>query len=148
MQDKTWIIWLVLLVASLVLESLSMQLFSVWFALGAAAALLSCAFAAPVWLQVVLFVAVTAVSLAATRPLVKKLQKKVMPSNADRCLGKAAEVLEEIDNLKGAGQIRVEGQIWSARAAEDGAVIPAGLAVETVAIQGNKILVRPLPETE
>jgi len=148
MLDKTWIIWLVLLVASLVLESLSMQLFSIWFALGAAVALVSCAFAAPVWLQVVLFVAVTAVSLAATRPLVKKLQKKAMPSNADRCLGKAAEVLEEIDNLKGTGQVRVEGQIWSARAAQDGTTIPAGLGVETVSIQGNKLLVRPLPEAE
>jgi len=148
MQDNTWIVWLVLLVAALALESLSMQLFSVWFALGAAAALLSCAFAAPVWLQMLLFVAVTVISLAATRPLMKKLQKKVQPSNADRSLGKTAEVLEEIDNLKGAGRIRVEGQIWSARMEEDRGVIPAGLTVETVAIQGNKILVRPLPENE
>jgi len=80
MQDNTWIIWLVLLAASLALEALSLQLFSIWFALGAAAALLSCAFAAPVWVQVPLFVAVTAVSLAATRSLVKKLQKKARAS--------------------------------------------------------------------
>ena len=148
MQEKTWIIWLVLLIAALVLESLSMQLFSVWFALGAAAALLSCAFAAPVWLQVPLFVAVTAASLAATRPLVKKLQQKVYPSNADRYLGKAAEVLEEVNNLLGTGRIRVEGQIWSARAEEDGAVLPEGAAVETLSIRGNKMIVRPLDEDE
>ncbi|MCL2300140.1 MAG: hypothetical protein FWC27_08365 [Firmicutes bacterium] len=79
MQDKTWIIWLAMLIASLALEALSMQLFSVWFALGAAAALLSCAFAAPVWLQVLLVVAVTGASLAAARPLVKKLQKRAYP---------------------------------------------------------------------
>ena len=79
MQEKTWIIWLALLVASLVLEALSKQLFSVWFALGALAALLSCVFGAPVWLQVPLFVAVTAAGLAATRPLVKKLQNKLRP---------------------------------------------------------------------
>ena len=147
MQDNTWIIWLVLLIAALVLESLSMQLFSVWFALGAAAALLSCAFAADTWLQVTLFVAVTAVSLAATRPLVKKLQRKVQPSNADRYLGKTAEVLEGIDNLLGTGRIRVEGQTWSARTEEDGVFIPTGVNVETIAIRGNKILVR-LPEEE
>ena len=147
MQDNTWIIWLVLLVAALVLESLSMQLFSVWFAVGAAASLLSCALAAPVWLQVTLFVVVTSASLAATRPLVKKLQKKVQPSNADRYLGKIAEVLEEINNLKGTGRIRVEGQTWSARTQEDGAFIPVGQTVETITIRGNKILVR-LPEED
>ena len=148
MQDNTWIIWLVLLIAALVLESLSMQLFSIWFALGAAAALLSCGFAADTWLQVTLFVVVTAVSLAATRPLVKKLQGKVQPSNADRYLGKTAEVLEDIDNRMGTGRIRVEGQTWSARAEEGGVFIPAGLNVETISIQGNKILVRPLDEGE
>ena len=148
MQDNTWIIWLVLLVVALVLESLSMQLFSIWFALGALAALLSCAFGAPVWVQMPLFIVVTVVSLAATRPLVKRLQKKTQPSNADRCLGKTAEVLEEIDNMKGTGQIRVEGQTWSARAVEEGAVLPVGQTVETISIQGNKILVRALPETE
>ena len=147
MQDKSWIIWLVLLIAALALESLSMQLFSVWFALGAAVALLSCAFGAPVWLQVTLFVVITAVSLAATRPLVKKLQRKAQPSNADRCLEKPAEVLEAIDNLKGTGRIRVEGQDWSARAEEDGATFPVGETVETVAIRGNKVLVR-LPDIE
>ena len=147
MQEKSWIAWLVLLVLSLVLESFSMQLISIWFAVGALAALLACAFSAPVWVQVPLFVAVTAVSLATTRPFVKRLQKKMQPSNADRCLGKPAQVLEDIDNLEGTGRIRVEGQIWPARAAEDGMVLPAGQTVETVSIQGNKILVRPLPQT-
>jgi len=83
MQEHTWIIWLVLFIASLALELLSMQLFSVWFALGALAALLSCAFGAPVWLQVPLFLAVLAVSLAATRPLVKRLQQKLQPPAED-----------------------------------------------------------------
>ena len=143
-MENTWIIWLVLLVGTLVLEAVTLQLFSIWFAVGAAAALLSCAFGAPVWVQVTLFVVVTAVSLAATRPLVKKLQKKVKPTNADRYIGQTAAVLEEIDNLKSTGQVRVEGQVWSARAQDEGVVIPAGQNVETVSIRGNKILVRPM----
>ena len=79
-QDYTWIIWLVLLAASLILELLSKQLFSLWFALGAGAALASCALEAPAWLQVILFAAVTALGLAASRPLVKKLQQKARPA--------------------------------------------------------------------
>jgi membrane protein implicated in regulation of membrane protease activity len=78
-QEKTWIIWLALLAATLALEALSLQLFSVWFALGAAAALVSCAFGAPVWLQAALFAAVTAIALAATRPLVKRLEDRARP---------------------------------------------------------------------
>ena len=83
LQEKTWIIWLVLLAASLVLEAIGKQLFSLWFALGAAAALISFAFGAPAWLQAVLFVAATALGLAASRPLVRRLQEKAQPGGAD-----------------------------------------------------------------
>ena len=84
MQGNTWIIWLVMLAAALVLEGLSMQLFSIWFALGALAALLSCVFFdAPAWVQVPLFILVTAAGLAASRPLVKRLQKRLMPPSEE-----------------------------------------------------------------
>ena len=83
MQDNTWIIWLVMLAAALVLEGLSMQLFSVWFAVGALAALLSCVFGAQAWLQVPLFILVTAAGLAASRPLVKRLRQKALPPEAE-----------------------------------------------------------------
>lgn len=146
MQENTWIIWLVLMIAALVLESLSMQLFSIWFALGAAAALLACVFNAPLWVQIPLFVVVTVISLIATRPLVRRLQKDRKPTNADRNLGKIAVVLEDIDNLNSTGQVRVEGQIWSARAEEDGIIFAAGQNVETVAIKGNKVIVKALPD--
>ena len=78
-QENTWIIWLVLLGAALVLEAIARQLFSLWFALGAAAALASCAFGAPAWMQVALFAAATALGLAASRPLVKRLQQRARP---------------------------------------------------------------------
>lgn len=82
-QGHTWIIWLVLLAASLALEALGRQLFSLWFALGAAAALVSFAFGAPAWLQAVLFAAATALGLAASRPLVRRLEGKARPGGAD-----------------------------------------------------------------
>jgi len=79
-QGNTWAIWLVLLVASLALEALGRQLFSLWFALGATAALVSCAFGAPAWLQAALFAAATVLGLAASRPLVRRLRKKARPA--------------------------------------------------------------------
>ena len=79
MRDNTWVIWLVMFVASLVLEGIARQLFSACFAAGALAALLSCAFGAPAWAQALVFVLITAACLAASRPLVKRLQQKTLP---------------------------------------------------------------------
>jgi len=147
-MGTAWIVWLVLFVGALVLESLSMQLFSVWFAAGALVSLVASLLHAQVWLQIVLFLAVTVGSLIATRPLVRRLQtKKMEPTNADRFVGKPALVLEDIDNVKGTGLIKVSGQEWTARTV-DGGPIPAGEAVETVSIQGAKMLVRIAPGNE
>jgi len=140
-MEHTWIVWLALMIACLVLESLSLQLFSIWFALGALVALLADLAGAEVWLQIVLFLSVTVASLLATRPLAKKLRGKREPTNADRYVDKEALVLEDIDNTKGTGQIKVEGQIWSARTA-DGSVVPAGETVLTLEIQGVKLIVK------
>lgn len=139
-----WVIWLVLLIGSLVLESITLQLFSVWFAAGALAALVAALLHAPVWLQVTLFVVVTAASLAATRPLVKKLMSgKVQPTNADRYLEKTGVVTEEIDNRRATGQIKVEGADWTARSLAEGVVIPVDQLVRVKEIQGVKAMVEP-----
>jgi membrane protein implicated in regulation of membrane protease activity len=127
-----------------------MQLFSLWFAAGALASVVASLFGADPWLQIVIFVTVTAVSLLATRPLVRRLQrgKSSEPTNADRYVGRRAVVLEEIDNVKGTGLIKVGGQVWSARS-EDGFAVPAGESVQTVSIQGAKMLVsRPVPQSD
>lgn len=79
MQDKTWIIWLALLVGSLVMEGIALQLFSIWFAAGALAAVLSCAFGAQPWLQMAIFAGVTAIGLLVSKPIVQRLQNKRGP---------------------------------------------------------------------
>jgi len=141
-----WIVWLALMIACIVLEALSMQLFSIWFALGALVALVADLFGAGLTLQIILFLAVTVVSLLATRPLTKRLRKEKEPTNADRCVGQTVMVLEDIDNVNGTGSIKVEGQIWTARTV-DGSVVPAGDFVRTLEIQGAKLLVEPVNET-
>ena len=147
-MDTALIIWLALLVGTLILEAVTQQLFSIWFSAGALAAVIAGLFGAGIWLQIVIFVLVTAVSLLATRPLARRLQrKKIEPTNADRYVGCSAVVLEEIDNLKGTGSIKVSGQTWSVRSA-NGSVIPAGATVQTVSIQGAKMLVSYPSDTQ
>ena len=142
-MKETWVIWLALFVGTLVLEAITLQFFSIWFSVGALAAVIAYLFHAPGWAQILVFVAVTTISLIATRPLVRRLQKKKPEAtNADRFVGQTAVVLEEIDNIKGTGLIKVMGQTWSARAAGEG-MIPEGAQVHTLSIQGAKLLVEP-----
>ena len=143
-----WVIWLIALIGSLVLEAVSFQLFSIWFAAGALAALVAGLLGAELWLQIVIFVVVTGISLAATRPLVRRLQKKKPePTNADRYVGQEAIVLEKIDNVKATGQIKVLGQTWTART-PDHSVIPKGALVRTLSIEGAKLYVELLNTDE
>ena len=135
-------VWLVLLVVFVVFEAATVQLVSVWFALGALAALIAAICHAPAWLQIVLFILISAVSFAVTRPLVKKFStSKIQKTNADRCIGDTAVVTEEINNLEAKGQVKVDGNIWTARS-ENNDIIPAGEKVTVIKIEGVKLIVK------
>jgi len=135
-------VWIALVVILLVAEAATVQLTTVWFALGGLAALVAAALNAEIWVQVLLFVAVSAVALIATRPLVKKFtQKKIQPTNADRSIGARGTVLETISNVDGKGQVKVGGIVWTARTASD-EVIAQDESVIVEAIDGVKLLVR------
>ena len=125
-----------------VLEGLTVQLVSVWFAIGGLAACITSLFTDSIPIQAVVFVVVTAIALVVTRPLVKKLRKKkAEPTNADRYLGKTAVVVERIDNENATGLVKVDNQKWTARSV-DGSPIEEGLTVTVAAIEGVKLMVQ------
>jgi len=136
------IIWIVAIVIFVVIEAATIQLVSIWFGIAAIVALIVAALGAEIWLQVVVFIVVAALLLILTRPIVKRLQKKSpgAKTNADRVIGEQAVVLKAIDNDRAEGQVKVLGQIWTARS-ENGAKIPAGQKVVVQAIQGVKVIV-------
>mgnify|MGYP000040726223 FL=1 len=139
-------IWLGAIVLFGAVEALTAGLVSIWFVAGAAAALLAALAHASVTVQLVLFAVVSAVALAATRPLVRKFTAgRAVPTNADRLLGQTAKVTETIDNENATGAVYADGKTWSARSA-DGAVIPAGEMVRIQKMQGVKLLVERLPQ--
>jgi membrane protein implicated in regulation of membrane protease activity len=111
-----YIIWAVAIVAFGVLEGMTAQLVSIWFVFGSITGLIAAICGAPIILQVIIFVLVTIITLIATRPIVKKkLNTKVQPTNADRCIGQDGVVIEEINNLAPSGQVKADGKIWTAR---------------------------------
>lgn len=133
--------WLIALILFVIVEAATYALVSIWFAAGALVALVSAAVDAPVWLQVVLFLVISAVTLAATRPMARKFQgQKKERTNADKVLEMTGVVTERIDNIDGTGTVYVDGKVWSARS-ENGDVIEKDTRVKVVRIEGVKLYV-------
>lgn len=136
------IIWAVVLALLIVVELATAQLVTIWFAAGALVALIAASLNANVWIQLLLFGVVSGITLAATRPLVKKItNRQAEPMNADRCIGEKAVVTERIDNVAGVGAVKVGGIIWSARSSS-GEVIEQDKTVEIEKIDGVKVIVK------
>lgn len=137
-------IWLALIVLGIVIEAASPQLVSIWFVFGAVAALVSSFFGVPIWVQVIIALAVSVISLIVTKPFVKKIMtKRITSTNADRYIGKEGVVTTEINDIMGTGRVTVLGSSWSAFSA-DGKVIPQHARVMVEEIQGVKLLVKPI----
>ena len=135
------VLWLIALIVFAVGEAITVGLTSVWFAVGA---LIAAGFGAALWLQVVVFLALSGVTLLLVRPLAKKfLTPRYQATNADRVIGATALVTEEIDNLKGSGLVNISGQVWTARSAHD-VVIQPGREVKVLRIEGVKVFVELL----
>ena len=135
------IIWLVIAVVMGVTEACTVQLVSVWFAIGSAAACITSLFTDQIYIQVIVFVVVTAIALAVTRPLVKKLKRKrPEATNADRYIGKTGVVIETIDNAAAKGLVKVDNEKWTARSV-DGQLLEPGDRVVVTAIEGVKLIV-------
>ena len=110
------ILWLVVLIVSIGVEVATLGLTSIWFAGGAVVAVIVAAFHGPVWLQILLFFAVSLLLLFFTRPVaVRYFNKDRVRTNVESMIGRQAIVTSEIDNLQGIGQVTVGGQEWSAR---------------------------------
>lgn len=140
-METMTILWLVLAIVSAVVEAATVQLVSIWFAIGGAAACITSLFTDNIIIQAAVFVVVTAAALAVTRPIAKKIKEKAaQPTNADRYIGRTAIVLTAIDNDKAQGLVRVDNQKWTARSVS-GELIPEGATVTVTAIEGVKLMV-------
>lgn len=135
--------WLAALIVFLVVEGATVGLVSIWFAGGALSSLIAAAAGAPIWMQIAVFLVVSAILLALLRPFVQKLlTPKKTATNVDRHLGKTALVTEEINNLLETGCVKLEGVSWTARSM-DNTVIPVGETIIVHHIEGVKLMVSP-----
>lgn len=141
------IVWVVLLVLFAAGEALTVGLTAVWFAAGSLAGLICALLGGPLWLQIVLFIVVSALCLVAIRPFAQKyFNTNVEPTNADRIIGSTAKVTEDINNIQAQGAVYINGMTWSARSEYD-TTIPAGTLVRILRIEGVKVYVELAEET-
>ena len=141
-MDK--ILWLVLLVAFIMTEASTVAVVSLWFAAGALVALIAAMLGAQLWLQAVLFAAVSAVLLLALRPIVRKFfTPKLTRTNVDAVVGAEGLVTAAIDNVQCTGQVKVGAVEWTARST-NGQPIAVGTRIKVDRVEGVKAIVSPL----
>ena len=90
------IFWLLAAIGFVVLEAMTLNLVSIWFAVGSAAALLSCLVTGSFRVQAVVFIAVSTLCLLALKPLCSRLRKPPTATNGDRALGREATALTPV----------------------------------------------------
>ena len=101
-------------------------------------------FTSNIIIQTSVFVIFSGLLIFATRPLIKKFDKNdTVPTNVYSIIGKKAVVIEDINWANGTGQIKLQGEVWSAKTT-DNINIPKGSEVEIEKIEGVKAFVRPL----
>jgi len=136
------IFWIIIMVVFLVIELNTVSLTTVWFALGACvAAILSLRFPESYMAQTATFVIVSGTAVMLTRSFAQKVAGKSIRTNADRVVGEEAIVVEKIDS--GAiGQVKIFGQVWSAKAKDKAITYDVGDIVVIEEIEGVKLIVK------
>ena len=138
------VVWLGLMVLFLLLEAGTVALVSLWFAAGALAAILVSLLGGKLVIQSVVFLVVSCVLLALARPVLRKYYTpRITRTNVDSLPGSLGLVTADIDNVVGAGEVKLGAMTWTARST-DGSPIPAGTQVRVDRIEGVKAFVSPL----
>ena len=141
------VLWFILAVIFLFVEGSTVMLVSVWFAVGSLVAMLTALLGGPFWLQLILFLGVSAGLLALLRPLVRRYIKPgITATNVDSLIGSQGYVTETVDNIAATGQVKLGAMPWTARST-DGSPIEKGTLIRVDRIEGVKAYVTPVSET-
>ena len=132
-------IWFALIFVFLIIEAITLNLVTIWFAFGSICAYITSYFTENIIIQLIVFVITSSVSLLLTKPLVEKYFKKnKVSTNFDRIIGQIGIVTKTIKKHEG-GRVKIDGKDWMAISDKE---IKNGSEVEILKIEGAKIIVR------
>lgn len=137
-------LWIVLGVVLAVAEIFTATLFLIMFAVGAFAAAGAAALGAPVAIQAVVFAAVSALTVLAARPTIRKHRRSTTEDGGqafgvEALEGATALVLEQVDT--DSGLVKIDGELWSARPYDATQVFTPGQRVQVIQVRGATALV-------
>jgi len=146
MDTVLWI-WLGVIIVFAIVEALTMDLATIWFAIGGVFALLFASFGLGFYWQIGIFLVVSIVLLVFTRPIaIKKLKIGRIKTNADSLIGDVCIVTEDVDNIMSVGRAKIKGQSWSARSTNDIVTFASGERATIIEIKGVKLMIQKLEQ--
>ena len=137
-----WYFWLILAGIFVIAEIATVGFLIFWLSLGSLCAMLTSFFTDNIIIQTAVFVVTSVLFIFLTRPLAKKLAKtdNSLVTNAFSIIGKKAIVIKEINPTLGVGQIKIDGQVWTAKSTNE-EIISEGTEVLILNIDGVKAVV-------
>ena len=139
-----WQIWLIIAGVCLIGEIMTTGFLVFWLSIGALLSMIVSFFTDNVIIQTAVFVISSAILIFATKPFVKKFAKtKDVKTNAYSIIGKNGIVTADIDSINSKGQVKVDGETWSA-VGKDDIDIQKGTEIEVLEIKGVKAIVKPI----
>ena len=139
-------IWFSVILLTVVIESQTADLVSIWFAPGAFVAMILAFCDVRIGIQLAVFVGVTILGLILAFTLIRprmRSRNKVEKTNAEAMEGKLALVEEAIDNAIPTGVVKINGPLWTARTENPTDKPAKGDWVEVVRVEGAKIICKP-----
>lgn len=135
--------WFLLFVILLLVEIITVNLVSIWFSIGTLFSCVVSLFIDNLYIQILIFIIVSIVSLLLTKPIVKKLRiRNIEKTNLDSVIDKIGVVTQNITSVD-AGEIKIMGKKWTAISNEN---LFVGDRVKVLNISGVKLIVKKYEE--
>lgn len=140
-----WVFWLIAAGVFFIVEMATIGFLSFWLGIGALLAMVTSFFIDNIIVQSIIFLLSSTLLIIFTKPLVNKFIKipKEVKTNAYSIIGKKGIVISKINNTDGSGQIKIDGEIWSAKSIDD-EEIEKNTEIEIIEIDGVKAVVKKL----
>ncbi|HHW67895.1 NfeD family protein [Defluviitalea raffinosedens] len=143
-MELMWLIWLILAIGFAIIEMANTSFFMIWFSAGAIGALIASLLTSNFIIQFSVFLIISTILLILTHKITKNFitSKPSYKTNIDALKNAQGVVIEEINNSKGTGQVKVQGEIWSALSAND-EIIAVNTKIIVFEVKGVKLIVSP-----
>ena len=138
-----WQFWLIAAGIFFIIEMATVGFLVFWFGVGALITMLVSFFVPNPYIQAVVFLVTSTLLIFLTKPFVNKFinKDKKVATNAYSIIGRTGIVIKEINPIEGIGQIKVAGEVWSAKTNLN-ENIPENTKVEVIQIDGVKAVVK------